>query len=149
MPAVMLDAQHWAQLEQVQREVNRTVAFASDQAVWGHGEYWEPATTSGDCEDIALAKRARLMRLGWPVEALRIAVATDEHGRLHALLTVDATGADGRPGTWALDNRLLYVEPWQRLSALGYRWLERQKPGSSQWVRLGSDPVRGGPVGAG
>jgi predicted transglutaminase-like cysteine proteinase len=138
----MLDAQHWAQLEQVQRQVNRAVAFTSDEAVWGHGEYWEPAVDRGDCEDIALAKRARLMDLGWPAEALRIAVATDEHGRLHALLTVDATGRDGRSATWALDNRLTYVEPWQRLTALGYRWLERQKPGSAEWVSLAGPPGR-------
>ncbi len=137
MQAVVLDAPHWAQLEQVQLQVNQQVAFATDQQAWGKAEYWEPAQRLGDCEDIALLKRQRLMKLGWPAEALRIAVAKDERGALHALLTVDVTAMDGRPETYALDNRVVHVEPWRALSEYGYRWIERQKPGSSAWVSLG------------
>jgi predicted transglutaminase-like cysteine proteinase len=141
MPIVVLDAPRWTQLEQVQLQVNHEVAFATDQQTWGRAEYWEPAGRSGDCEDIALLKRQRLMGLGWPAEALRIAVATDEHGQLHAVLTVDVTGADGRPESYAMDNRLTHVEPWGRLSELGYRWIERQKPGSAAWVSLGEAAI--------
>lgn len=137
MPAVVLDHQHWAQLEQVQIEVNRAVVFAPDAQVWGRDEYWEPAGKSGDCEDIALTKRQKLIGLGWPADALRMAVLLDEHGRLHAVLTVDVTTPKGEPATYAMDNRLTHVEPWRRLNEVGYRWIEREKPGSAQWVILG------------
>lgn len=138
MSALILDPPHWAQLEQVQLQVDQQVAYASDRQAWGRDEYWEPAGRIGDCEDIVLLKRDRLMKLGWPADALRIAVVQDERGRLHAVLTVDVSRSDGRPETYALDNRLVHVEPWVRLSELGYRWLERSKPGSAAWVSLGS-----------
>lgn len=137
-PPVVLDAPHWAQLESVQVEVNRQVTYVSDQQKFGKDDYWEPADSTGDCEDIALAKRKRLEALGWPADALRIAVVADEKGRLHAVLTVDVVDAKGRAATYAMDSRLLHVEPWQNLSALGYRWIERARPGSGdRWSRLG------------
>ena len=137
MPMIVLDQAHWAQLEQVQLKVDGKVAYQTDQQHFGAGEFWEPAGRTGDCEDMALAKRQRLVALGWPADDLRIAVAINEKGELHAVLTVDVVSAKGAPATYVLDNRFLHVEPWKRLSEFGYTWVERARPGSSQWSRLG------------
>lgn len=136
MPAVILDQVHWAQLEQVQMQLNRQVAYVTDMERFGVPDWWEPAVDRGDCEDIALAKRQRLIQMGWPAELLRIAVVADGRGDLHALLTVDVTAPSGKPATYALDSHFTHVEPWARLNAYGYQWLERSKPGLNQWTRL-------------
>jgi predicted transglutaminase-like cysteine proteinase len=138
MPVIILDQAHWAQLEQVQLKVDGQISFQTDEQRFGKGDYWEPADKTGDCEDIALTKRQRLVALGWPADSLRIAVAISEKGELHAVLTVDVVSTKGAPGTYVLDNRFLHVEPWKRLSEFGYTWVERAKPGSSQWARLGN-----------
>jgi predicted transglutaminase-like cysteine proteinase len=139
MPVVVLDHAHWAQLEQVQLRVDSKVTYQSDQSRFGKAEWWEPADKTGDCEDMALTKRAQLMALGWPADDLRIAVAIDETGQLHAVLTVDVLSARGAPATYVLDSRFLHVEPWQHLTDYGYTWLERAKPGSPGWSRLAPD----------
>jgi predicted transglutaminase-like cysteine proteinase len=136
MPVIMLDHAHWAQLEQVQLKVDGKVTYQSDQSRFGVPDLWEPAGATGDCEDMALAKRARLIALGWPADDLRIAVTLDETGQLHAVLTVDVVTTKGAPATYVLDSRFLHVEPWKNLSEYGYTWLERAKPGSSAWSRL-------------
>lgn len=136
MPVVVLDQAHWAQLEHVQLKVDAKVVFQTDQRQFGKTDYWEPAGKKGDCEDIALAKRARLMALGWPAEDLRIAVVLDENNQLHAVLTVDVLSAKGKPATYVLDSRFAHVEPWKRLSDYGYTWVERAKPGSAEWSRV-------------
>jgi predicted transglutaminase-like cysteine proteinase len=136
MPVIVLDSPHWAQLEQVQQAVDHQVTFQSDQDHFGVAEYWEPAGRTGDCEDIALAKRARLVALGWPADDLRIAVVADERGALHAVLTVDVTSRKGTAATYVMDSHMLHVEPWKVLETYGYLFMERAKPGSADWRRL-------------
>jgi predicted transglutaminase-like cysteine proteinase len=136
MPMIVMDPPHWAQLEQVQQAVNGKVAYQTDQAHFGVADWWEPAGGTGDCEDMALSKRARLEALGWPADDLRIAVVVDERGELHAVLTVDVATPKGAPATYVLDSRFLHVEPWKRLSNYGYTWVERARPGSAQWSLL-------------
>jgi predicted transglutaminase-like cysteine proteinase len=138
MPVVILDQVHWAQLEQVQAEVDHKVAYVTDTERFGVPDWWEPAVDRGDCEDIVLAKRDRLIRLGWPADLLRIAVVMDGRNELHAVLTVDVQSQAGRQATYVLDSHFSHVEPWTSLGAAGYTWLERSKPGSSQWARLDS-----------
>jgi predicted transglutaminase-like cysteine proteinase len=136
MPGVIIDQAHWTQLEQVQMQVDQKVRYESDMQRFGVEDWWEPATDKGDCEDIVLAKRQKLMDLGWPADALRIAVVVDGHGDLHAVLTVDAQSVEAKPVTYVLDNHFEHVEPWQVMGQYGYVWLERSKPGSTQWSRL-------------
>jgi predicted transglutaminase-like cysteine proteinase len=136
MPVVMIDQAHWAQLEQVQMQVDQKVAYASDMERFGVPDWWEPATDKGDCEDIVLAKRKKLMEMGWDADVLRIAVVIDGHGALHAVLTVDVLSQAGKPATYVLDSHFQHVEPWQVLNQYGYTWLERSKPGSIAWSRL-------------
>jgi Bacterial transglutaminase-like cysteine proteinase BTLCP len=133
---IVIDLPHWNQLEQVQVEVDRKVQYVSDMQRFGVEDWWEPATDKGDCEDIVLTKRQRLMDLGWPADALRIAVVLDQHGELHAVLTVDVLSQQGKPATYVLDSHFEHVEPWQYFGQYGYTWLERSKPGSTQWSRL-------------
>jgi predicted transglutaminase-like cysteine proteinase len=65
------------QLERVNRFINRSVSFVSDQQAWGADDYWAtPAQTlslgKGDCEDFAIAKYFSLVRMGVPSEKLRL-----------------------------------------------------------------------------
>ena len=133
---IVIDLAHWNQLEQVQVEVDRKVQYVSDMQRFGVEDWWEPATDKGDCEDIVLAKRQRLMDLGWPADALRIAVVLDQHHELHAVLTVDVLSQQGKLATYVLDSHFEHVEPWQYFGQYGYTWLERSKPGSTKWSRL-------------
>jgi predicted transglutaminase-like cysteine proteinase len=136
MPMIVLDQAHWTQLEQVQMMVDAQVVYVDDMKQYGVEDYWEPAKTKGDCEDIALAKRQRLEALGWPADDLRIAVVIDGTGQLHAVLTVDAVSTKGAPATYVMDSRFVHVEPWKRLNEYGYTWVERAKPGRTEWSRL-------------
>ena len=143
MPVVVLDAVHWTQLEQVQLQTNHAVRYESDMELFGVPEWWEPAAGAGDCEDIALTKRRRLLDMGWPAESLRIAVLADGHGGLHAVLTVDVQSQRGKPGTYVLDSHFAHVEPWRTLNQYGYWWLARSRPGSSDWARLDGGSTSG------
>jgi len=115
-------------LNAVQTSVNARVSAASDLDNYAVPELWILPDRSGDCEDYALAKRKALLDAGWPPEDVRLAVATTEQGERHAVLTVDTDG-----GTYVLDNRHPFVEPWQ---ALPYRWEKRQARDGSGWVEV-------------
>lgn len=123
-----LTGQRWRELERVNAEVNGRVNYKSDVDLYGIPEFWTIAAGAGDCEDYALAKRGELLALGWPVEALRLAVCLDERGRGHAVLTVDTS-----KGVYVLDNRSPFVQPWK---ALSYTWVKRQAAGGKAWVTI-------------
>lgn len=123
-----LTSADWADLSAVQAEINARVGYRADIDLYGLPELWTVADREGDCEDYALAKRRALLDLGWPVEALRLAVCQDETGGGHAVLTVDTDR-----GVYVLDNRARFVEPW---AALPYRWIKRQAAGGRDWVSI-------------
>lgn len=59
------------QLETVLREV-AALGARDDAALFRRSDYWTSAgEQGGDCEDLALAARARLLALGWPPRTLR------------------------------------------------------------------------------
>ena len=138
MPVVIIDQAHWNQLEQVQSYVNNKVRYTENASQFGLADVWEIADREGDCKDMALAKRKRLLELGWPPESLRMALAYTERGEMHAVLTVDVTTQSGRRGTYVLDNRFDHVEPWQVVSEYGYRWVERAGPTQYAWTYIGN-----------
>ncbi len=82
-----------ALLERVNRFVNRSVSFVSDQQAWGQQDYWAtPAQTlgrgMGDCEDFAIAKYFSLVSLGVPSEKLRLTfVKALKQNQAHMVLT--------------------------------------------------------------
>jgi predicted transglutaminase-like cysteine proteinase len=69
----------------------------------------------GDCDDFAVECLDRLLNLGTPRNALRLAVCRTETGQLHLVLL-----AHTDDGEHALDNRQSYV---QSKADLPYRWL--------------------------
>jgi predicted transglutaminase-like cysteine proteinase len=107
-----------AELVHVQREVNRKVRFQREAE-----DLWQPASLTGDCEDIAICKLIALTREhGWPRGALTLATCKAETGQGHAVLL-----AHTERGAYALDNRRGPVLPWR---ALPYDWRAREEPGS-------------------
>ncbi|WP_293866195.1 transglutaminase-like cysteine peptidase [uncultured Alsobacter sp.] len=99
-------------LRDVNAAVNRSLAFRSDEEVWGVSDYWaspgEAASKgAGDCEDFAIAKFGMLRAMGVSGDLMRIAVVKDlRKGIGHAILVVRVGGV-----SWVLDNQALDVRP--------------------------------------
>jgi predicted transglutaminase-like cysteine proteinase len=110
------------QLDQVNRQINRSLIPRADADEYGADDYWalplETGQRYGDCEDYVLEKRHALEALGYPQRALSIAFV--ESGRLkrHAVLLVSTDA-----GEMVLDSLSPWVVPWRQA---GYVWLERQ-----------------------
>ena len=85
------------QLERVNRFINDAIVYASDQQLWGQDDYWAtPEETlklgQGDCEDFAIAKYFGLLKLGVPVERLRLTyVKTLSRNSAHMVLAYYAS----------------------------------------------------------
>ena len=111
----------WTELQKVNDEVNQELTPEDDMSHYGFAEFWTiPTDGRGDCEDYALLKRKKLIAAGFPIRALRMAVAKTAQGERHAVLTV-ATDHGG----YVLDNLAEQVRSWDNT---GYQWIERQDP---------------------
>lgn len=83
---------------------------------------WTPIDAEGgDCDSYATAKLQRLVQLGWPATALRLAccfvepaAAPEKRNRYHAVLLADWDGM-----TYVLDNRHPYP---MEVDMLPYEW---------------------------
>jgi len=135
---LVVEAGRKALLQQVNREVNDLIAPDDDARIYGVSEMWvNPLADQargarrqarGDCEDYALAKRDRLIALGWAPEALFLAVGYHQSYGLHAVLI-----ARTDEGDMVLDSRTPWIEPW---SQTAYVWVKRQLAADSAvWVR--------------
>lgn len=124
-----------AMVKAVNKDVNRHVIQKTDMAAMGIPEYWRrlPAERPvGDCEDIAIEKRIRLMQAGFPAERLFYGVAYVRNIGLHTVLIARLDEGDV-----VLDSLTPRIERWQDTH---YVWLRKQVPGSPlQWERI--DPV--------
>jgi len=96
--------------ERIHREVNASTQYRPDAK-----DMWQVAGRYGDCEDYALAKRARLLSSGWPVDKQALCICNTEYGECHMVLMVDTDA-----GVYILDN--LRDEP-VKPSSLKYKWL--------------------------
>lgn len=120
---VWLTKARWDELVNVNDTVNMKNVTETDEDGFGLVDYWTVAEGAGDCEDLALAKREALVKLGWPKSALLLGVA-------------DAPGADARgapagaerhivllaftdKGTYVLDNLTRQIVDWTKST---YRW---------------------------
>ena len=122
-----LDSSTLAEVRRVNREVNK-LDYRSDTERFHQDDFWTRIDAEGgDCEDYALEKRARLMALGLPHGALKIAICRVS-GAGHAVLTLDANGR-----TYVLDNNFDDLRDWH---STGYEWLFRQR--GKEWVRISS-----------
>ena len=87
-----------AQLEAVNRYVNRRVQFVDDQRRFGRADVWTSADQTlisgkGDCEDFAIAKLQLLRRAGFSDRDLYLVIVKDLVSRAdHAVLVVRAAG---------------------------------------------------------
>ena len=96
-------------LSEVNLAVNTEIRFAFDINQYGVEEYWAlPSSGYGDCEDLALEKRARLVRSGVPRGALRLAIVFHKrYLNSHCVLTVETSR-----GTYILDSFTNRVCRW-------------------------------------
>ncbi|MEF2554539.1 transglutaminase-like cysteine peptidase [Aurantimonas sp. A2-1-M11] len=124
---VDLTPQLHAQLERVNKSVNRRIRERADPGNTG-ADKWELPATEGDCEDFAILKKAELMKRGWPASVLLLTVATMGNEG-HTVLTVRTSNGD-----LVLDNRVNRVKDW---SSTPYRYFARQsQTDGSQWQRV-------------
>lgn len=133
-PLVTMSEADWKRVRDINRDVNRSIRSGSDARVYGVGDFWTipgGSNNRGDCEDYVLAKRRALVRAGYPMGALSIAVVETRWGEVHAVLLL-AT----EEGDFVLDNLNGRIQRWDQV---GYRWRERQAPGRTfDWVRIGA-----------
>lgn len=117
-----------AALWDVSRTVNHEIRFARDIDNHGIEDYWSlPTSGYGDCEDLALEKRSRLSRQGYPRGAMRLTFVVDRtHMTSHCVLTVDTTR-----GTFLLDSHTDVVRAW-REAPYNFEARERQ---DGRWDR--------------
>jgi predicted transglutaminase-like cysteine proteinase len=121
----------WADLVAVNAAVNEAVVARTDFDHWGVSDRWDyPTDGVGDCEDIQLEKRRRLVALGYPARAMRMAVVLNPEGEGHAVLLVRTDRGD-----YVLDNRIGAVLPWWQAR---YTWVKREGEDGPQWVALGN-----------
>jgi predicted transglutaminase-like cysteine proteinase len=117
-----------AELVAVNNEVNAAITQVTDLEHFGVSDLWTlPTDGSGDCEDIALLKRRKLIDKGWPSGRLLMSAVLDQQGEGHAVLV-----AVTDQGDLVLDNKRDDVRPWKRT---GYFFLTRQSQTSPmKWV---------------
>ncbi|MBS0242643.1 MAG: transglutaminase-like cysteine peptidase [Proteobacteria bacterium] len=107
-----------AELDDINRSVNREIEPATDMEIYGEAERWTLPDKKGDCEDYALLKRHRLIARGWPASSLLMTVVRDEKGEGHAILTARTSKGD-----YVLDNKTDELKLW---SATPYTYVMRQ-----------------------
>jgi predicted transglutaminase-like cysteine proteinase len=126
--AVALDSARLQLLRAVNAAVNNAVADETDRNLYGQEDVWSlPVGGKGDCEDLALLKRKRLIEQGWPSSALLMTIVTTPSGEGHAVLTVVTDQGD-----YVLDSRTSAVSLW---TETGYEFYTRQAQSNPQrWV---------------
>lgn len=116
-------------IDNVNRQVNNQMHPAvgdldgrsTDKIIFGVDEKWAYTKEDGDCEDVALVKRHKLMEMGFPMSSLLLTVvsADPRNGRYdHMVLTVRTTRGD-----FILDVNDERVLPWYQTP---YKFVLRQ-----------------------
>lgn len=126
---IALSGDTMALLTKVNRAVNNEIACSFDIFEFNEEEYWAyPVNERGDCEDIALEKRRRLVGLSIPRGALRIALVQQRVSLYaHAVLTVETT-----VGTYILDEDNDGITLWYLTQ---YNFETRERP-DGRWERF-------------
>jgi predicted transglutaminase-like cysteine proteinase len=139
--AAFLTPARAAQLRQVEDAI-RKIPRRTDQRLYGVPEYWRVANrwTGGDCEDLALAARQRLIAMGWPLSSLRLATAWTEDRQYHLVLSIDVI-VDTAVETLVIDSRYPRMRTYRELLDIGYRFHSRQAATGGGWVRIEPAPA--------
>ena len=101
--SVKLDDAQMGKLKSVNSAVNRSIRPRNDP---GGKDTWTLNPASGDCEDYVITKRAKLIKMGFPPSALRIAYAKTRGGVGHAVLIVRTSKGD-----YVLDSLTNAIKP--------------------------------------
>lgn len=120
-------------LESANTAINRSIDCSmTDLELYGFEEFWEiPSDGFGDCEDIALIKRERLVEIGLPRGAMTIAIVHHQKTMSqHAVLLVETTA-----GTYLLNSLADDVALWHEAP---YNFEARERPDGS-WERFDQD----------
>ncbi|MGB5556597.1 MAG: transglutaminase-like cysteine peptidase [Paracoccaceae bacterium] len=81
--------------DRINRSVNRRTRQISDRAQYRKDEVWAlPTARGGDCEDLVLLKKLRLIEAGVPASSLLMATVLDLRGGRHAVLVLRTNGGD-------------------------------------------------------
>ena len=124
---VLMHPQLFADLQQVNKQVNQDIRPENETI--GSRDNWQVNLAKGDCEDFALTKKARLIKLGWPSNALLITIVDTERGERHAVLSVSTNQGD-----YLLDNLMNKVI---NVELSKYTFLSRQGHEEGyNWMRL-------------
>jgi predicted transglutaminase-like cysteine proteinase len=120
-----LDDSLMSTLKGVNGSVNRSIHPRNDAR---GKDVWTLNAKYGDCEDYAITKRARLVAMGIPAGALRIAYAKTRRGEGHAVLVVITNR-----GNYVLDNRTGAIKP---MSQTGLRFISMSGANPKMWASL-------------
>lgn len=111
-----------ALVQDVNRAVNRRVLQRSDVQTYRVAELWtrprRGRRATGDCEDLALEKRAMLLALGVEPAKLVLAVTYSQRTGLHTLLVARLDAGD-----YVLDSASPVVMLW---NSTQYSWVRQQ-----------------------
>lgn len=130
-----LDRRSWAAMVEVNNHYNTTVVPLTDMQIWGREELWSFPGDVGDCEDFVLAKRDRLMTMGFHASNLLITVVRQPNGEGHAVLTVRTDRGD-----FILDNLVGAIADWRDTP---YTYLKRQSTRhAGRWETVRDDRTR-------
>ncbi len=128
-PVIELTSDAQAALDKVNRDVNAEFRLTDDLEWRGKEEEWNyPSLGTGDCEDLALEKRRRLVNLGVPRAAMTIGVVFHKKFKSpHAMLFVETND-----GTIVLDSPQSDLLCWDKAP---YNYESRERP-DGQWDRF-------------
>lgn len=94
------------------------------------GAHWTVSPSAGDCNDYAVTKRHQLIAMGFPQNALRLAVVLTNGGQGHLVLVARLSDGD-----FVLDNLSRSVRQW---NAMDYEWISMQSSANPRfWVAVG------------
>ena len=99
------------QLTAVNHQVNQCDYTAQVDPLW---EPIDDDKDGGTCSNFAVAKLRALVKMGWPVELLRLACCYTETDEYHAVLVATLNMQD-----WVLDNRKPFPTEYDLLP---YKW---------------------------
>ena len=122
----------WHFLLETNSSVNSEISLRSDRDEYQREEFWTyPSNGFGDCEDIALEKRRRLVKIGLPRGPLRLAIVHHKRNlAAHAVLTVETC-----QGTFVMDSTHDQILLWYTTP---YNFETRERT-DSRWERFDQD----------
>lgn len=113
----------FTKLQETNRKVNAGIKPRNEAS-----DTWSIWPEYGDCDDYAITKLAELIKRGFPVGSLRMAICKTETGENHAVLVVVTD-----QGEYVLDNRTSQIK---KRSQTGYKWIAMATADPNKWVKL-------------